>query len=522
VTENMLCPFCLKENTITEVKEGGRSYYVCSEHAEPRIPVIYGENKNFPRDVISAVGFRGHGKTAYFASLFSSLDDLAKVWPNFYTFPIDEKGLDTVHDNIKMLKGGKLPTATPVNFPFPTIVQFSKMPRFKERFLIFYDTGGENFEKASRLVANANFVKRSQTAVFFLSLRDIDYNSQEMARLLAVYIMGLKEIGGDPKQQNLLVVLTKGDLLAPKLEKHNEIWDYLVNGDTKNLQYANLKTQLAEMNKISKSLKDFIRNDIGAAGFVALGENNFRAVDFCIISALGAAPKGDQLDISVTPKRIFDPILWVMNNSSDPINIIRNFFFKIKTSFSNFIKRAQTSTKKETQAPPPPVIREPINYRNVVKYGAAALVLALVILFLYFPGVFPRFSLPEFNLAQTPATTTSAIAVNAKNLDIRSYGDYLAAGQTNAYYFDIAQNGENIEMIKVFAQAKSGNIITAAVGFNYAPSIENDKYDYLSSTSTTSDYAVIQINNPTPGRYYVMVKGITGSGDTRISRSLFK
>jgi hypothetical protein len=77
-------------------------------------------------------------------------------------------------------------------------------------------------------------------------------------------------------------------------------------------------------------------------------------------------------------------------------------------------------------------------------------------------------------------------------------------------------------MIKVFAQAKSGNIITAAVGFNYAPSIENDKYDYLSSTSTTSDYAVIQINNPTPGRYYVMVKGITGSGDTRISRSLFK
>lgn len=515
----MLCPFCLKENTITKVEEGGRSYYVCSEHAEPRIPVIYGENNNFPRDVISAVGFRGHGKTAYFASLFSSLDDLAKVWPNFYTFPIDEKGLDTVHDNIKMLKGGKLPTATPVNFPFPTIVQFSKMPRFKERFLIFYDTGGENFEKASRLIANANFVKRSQTAVFFLSLRDIDYNSQEMARLLAVYIMGLKEIGGDPKQQNLLVVLTKGDLLAPKLEKHNEIWNYLVNGDTKNLQYANLKIQLAEMNKISKSLKGFIRNDIGAAGFVALGENNFRSVDFCIISALGAAPKGDQLDISVTPKRIFDPILWVMNNSTGWFP----FFFRVKTSFSNFVKRAQTSTKKETPAPPPPVRREPINYRSVVKYGAGALILAVVILFLYYPGVFPAVSLPAFNLAQTPATaTTTAIAVNAKNLDTRSYGDYLSEGQTNAYYFDIADNGENIEMIKVFAQAKSGNIITSAVGFNYAPSIENDRYDYLSSSSRTSDFSVIQINNPMPGRYYVMVKGITGSGDTKISRSLYK
>lgn len=513
----MLCPFCLKENTIKRVEEGGRAYYICSEHAEPRIPITYGENYKIPRDVISAIGFSGHGKTAYFASLFSSLDDLARVWPNFSTFPIDEKGLDTVHDNIKLLKGGHLPSATPVNFPFPTIVQFSDMPKFKDRFLIFYDTGGENFEKASRLIANANFVRRSQTAVFFMSLNDLDYNPQEMARLLQVYIMGLKEIGGEPKQQSLLVVLTKGDLLAQKIENRPDIWNYLVNGDTRNIQYANISNQISDMKKISKSLKAFIREDIGASNFVALGEKNFRAVDFCIISALGAAPKGDQLDISVTPKRIFDPILWVMNNSTGWFP----FFFRVKTSVSNFIKKAQTSTKKETPPPPPPERREPINYRNIAKYGAATLVLALAILFLYSPSIFPSFSLPDFNLAQTSTTTTPAIAVNAKNLDIRSYGDYLAAGQTNAYYFDIAQNGKNVEMIKVFAQVKSGNIVTAAVGFNYVPSIENGKYDFQSSTSATSSDAVIQINTPMPGRYYVVVKGIAGGGDTRISRTIY-
>jgi hypothetical protein len=350
-----------------------------------------------------------------------------------------------------------------------------------------------------------------------MSLPDLEYNTHQMHHLLAVYLQGLKDLGGNPKEQNLLVVLTKGDLLAPKLEKHSEIWNYLVNGDTKNLQYANLNSQLAEMKKISKSLKLFIRDDIGAIDFVNLGEKHFRAVDFCIISALGAAPKGDQLDISVTPKRIFDPILWVMNNSTGWFA----FFFRLKVSLSNLIKKAQTSTKKETQAPSPSVEKKPINYRNIAKYGAGALILALVILFLYYPSVFPALSLPAFNLAQTPATTTPAIAVNAKNLDTRSYGDYLAAGQTNAYYFDIAENGENIQMIKVFAQAKSGNIITAAVGLNYAPSIENDKYDYLSSTSTTSDYAVIQINNPMPGRYYVIVKGVAGSGDTKVSRSFY-
>lgn len=515
----MLCPFCLKENTIKKVDEGGRPYYVCSEHAEPRIPFIYGENYKTPRDVISAIGFRGHGKTAYFASLFWSLDDLARVWPNFCTFPIDEKGLDTVHDNIKMLKGGKLPSATPINFPFPTIVQFSNMPRFKERFLIFYDTGGENFEKASRLIANANFVKRSQTAVFFLSLRDIDYDSQEMARLLAVYIMGLREIGGDPKQQNLLVVLTKGDLLAPKLEKYNEIWNYLVNGDTKNLQYANLKAQLAEMNQISKSLKGFIRNDIGAAGFVALGEKNFRAVDFCIISALGAAPKGDQLEISVTPKRIFDPILWVMNNSTG----WSPFFFRVRTSFTNFIKRAQTWAKKEYHAPPPPVIRKPINYRNIAKFGAVTLILALVILFLYYPGVFPTVSLPKFIPTQssTPIPTQSN-AVIAKDLNAYPNGDFLQEGQTNTYFFDIPDKNTNLKVMKIITYAKSGNKILTAVGFNYVPSIENQKYDYLSEPGTWvhSVDVVTEIYNPKPGRYFVTVQGIKGSGDIKVSRTV--
>ena len=312
----MLCPFCLKEDTIKKIEEKGRSYYVCSEHPEPKIPIIYAENERIPRDIISAIGFRGHGKSAYFASLFSSLDDLARVWTGFYTFPIDEQSLVTVHDNVNLLKSGKLPNATPVNFPMPTIVQFSNMPKFKDRFLIFYDTAGENYERASRLVNNASFVTRSQTAIFFISLHDLEYDPQEMTRLLAVYIMGLKDLGGDPKQQHLLVVLTKGDLLAPKLESHEQIWKYLVNGDVKNLQYSDIKSQMKEMKEISMLLKEFIIKDIGASMFLNLGKANFRSVEISIISALGAAPRGGQLDLIATPKRIFDPILWVMNNST--------------------------------------------------------------------------------------------------------------------------------------------------------------------------------------------------------------
>jgi hypothetical protein len=73
---------------------------------------------------------------------------------------------------------------------------------------------------------------------------------------------------------------------------------------------------MTDMKKISKLLKEFLRDDIGALNFIALGEKSFRNIEISIISALGSAPKGDQLDISATPKRIFDPILWVMNNST--------------------------------------------------------------------------------------------------------------------------------------------------------------------------------------------------------------
>jgi len=317
----MLCPFCLKENTITKVEEGGRTKYVCSEHPEPTIPIIYAEKDKIPRDLISAIGFRGHGKSAYFTSLFASLDSLSHrdIWPRFSYNPVNEQSLDIVYTNVKAFNDGKLPPATPVNFPIPTIVEFSDMPKFKDRFLIFYDTGGENFERASRLIKNAEFVKKSQTAIFFISLNDIDYNPQEMHRLLSVYIQGLKEIGGNPKDQQLLVVLTKGDLLSKKLKEYPAIWEYLVKGSVKNPRYSNIRSQMSDMKKISRLLRDFLEDDIGAGTFIQLGRKNFQNVEFCIISALGSAPKGDQLDINATPKRIFDPIIWVMKNSTSLI-----------------------------------------------------------------------------------------------------------------------------------------------------------------------------------------------------------
>jgi hypothetical protein len=61
--------------------------------------------------------------------------------------------------------------------------------------------------------------------------------------------------------------------------------------------------------------------------------------------------------------------------------------------------------------------KKPIGYR---KFGVATLILALVILFLYFFGVFPAFSLPASDFPPTPAPTMSTVtAVGAKDLATR-------------------------------------------------------------------------------------------------------
>lgn len=367
----MLCPFCLKENTIHKIEEGGRTSYVCSEHPEPKIPIIYAEKDKIPRDLISAIGFRGHGKSAYFTSLFASLDSLShpNIWPRFSHNPVNEQSLDIVYTNVRAFNEGKLPIATPMNFPIPTIVEFSDMPKFNDRFLIFYDTGGESYERASRLIKNAEFVKKSQTAIFFISLHDIDYNPQEMSRLLSVYIQGLKELGGDPKQQHLLIVLTKGDLLFKKLTDYPSVWEYLSKGSIKNTRYSNIRSQISDMKKVSKLLKEFLTEDIGAGGFINLGKKNFKNVEVCIISALGSAPKGDQLDINATPKRIFDPIIWVMQNST---SLIPPFFF-------NLIPSKKTVSPIIHPIPPVP----PRPYKKYIQATSALFLIAAVLWIVY-------------------------------------------------------------------------------------------------------------------------------------------
>jgi len=309
----------------------------------------------YPPVVVSAVGFSGHGKTTFLASLFNIMERIASILPRFSTLALDEESLDIVNQNRAMLIQGELPASTPKNFPRPTIVRAGMIPRYGKRHLLFYDASGEAFERPTELVQYASFVKHSETVMFLVSLKDLEEPKTEMSEgakrsvhnLLQVYIQGIRKLGGYPQKQHLVIVYTKADELREwlvpenalegeermpsqigeeglrKLKKRpmktdwSDIWEYLVSDNLE--ETANLRKYISQMKRISKRLREFTEWELNVHNFLNLSEESFKSIEFSIISALGAKPVGSQLHVSATPRRVIDPLLWMVQKSTLPL-----------------------------------------------------------------------------------------------------------------------------------------------------------------------------------------------------------
>ena len=314
----MLCSFCLDDVRFKQEKIGGHlaSIYLCPTCNE-QVPALYSQDyRKYPPIVISAVGFRQHGKTVYFASLFYTLKKLtlARDWPDFFTMGLNEDSLDTVYTNARMLDAGALPDSTPKNFPRPTMIRSEGMPMQPDCTLLFFDTGGECFEKPTQLVQFAGFVKRAKAAMLLISIADMTDVRAEMQKLLNTYVVGMGELGGKTKEQHLVVVFTKADRLVSCLTgQWSDLYGYLVEGAVDDM--AQTDGYIERMQQISARLYDFTEQELQAHEFINAAEANFKSINFSIISALGTEPQGARLSVQIIPRRILDPVLWVMEKS---------------------------------------------------------------------------------------------------------------------------------------------------------------------------------------------------------------
>ena len=188
---------------------------------------------------------------------------------------------------------------------------------------------GELFDPR-RSDPRGRFSRARQDLIFFFSFFQykpvgLDFDGEKMHELLSTYVQGLIELGGEPSEQHLLVVFSKGDLLGSRLDRWESIRSYLQAGDLDNLQNLRLKAHIAGMAEVSAHLKSFTEKELGAQQFINFACDQFKSLEFSIISSLGAKPVENRLQVEITPRCIFDPLFWVTYKSLGWLR--RKFFF---------------------------------------------------------------------------------------------------------------------------------------------------------------------------------------------------
>lgn len=308
----ILCPFCLRNVPARSLK--------CSNiGCERDLPRLYTDDfQQIPLSIVSAVGFSSHGKTVYLATLLHVLDELSQYWRGYYRQALNESSIEFIEANRKLLlKDGKLPNSTPTNFRETSIWRLANVPNLGDRRLLIYDTAGENFQKVYSLKENAGYISRSPVVLFFVSVpfivQDESDPASEIDKLLQTYILGMRELSSNTKNQHLVIVYTWGDMMEDKLTEYPAVVNYLNKSEL--APGWDMPSYLREMASISSLLKQFTYRTLKAGSFHNMAHGNFASVECCMVSSLGRPPAKGRLTMELSPRRVIDPLLWVIQKT---------------------------------------------------------------------------------------------------------------------------------------------------------------------------------------------------------------
>jgi parallel beta-helix repeat protein len=365
----MRCPFCLTEVTefAQDVDASNRPVLVCPDAAcrEVGVPMLYAQDyEQFPAIPFSIIGLRGHGKTVFLTSLLHEFAELGKRWPEFYSAPLDEESFKEVEARLAEMRAGRLPEATRMVFPRAEILRLQHIPRVGGCHLMMFDTSGEAFQTVNGVMSYARYVKRSSAVVWLISLENME-SPEELDRVLTVYLQALAEMNSDARKQELIVVLTKGDLLltsekVPELpEKARE---FLMEHELDPRTDSWLR-----LDRLSRDLKDWLLEG-GYHQFVNRAEDSFAAVRCCIISAQGADAPNGELTFNLMPRGVLAPLFWLWRQLAPPVWVEApddggvQLFFSLEDAFAESEPDSTIHLSAMTYR-----LREPLQIRQGVR-----------------------------------------------------------------------------------------------------------------------------------------------------------
>jgi hypothetical protein len=327
---SLICCYCLAE--LRSRKPPQRCPKCKSE-----LPVqyVYDYDSN-PPFFVQMFGWSAAGKTTFISALTLMLVRMSEVWPRYTWSAATDGSHRKVREMNAYFAKGIMPQITSLGPQEIYIMMLRHMELFGGRSLVLRDCAGEVFDTMEIPLEQAPYLLNTPTTLMLISLPDLPYaGGRTIEMLLTNYLNTLMKHGVDfdRERRKLVVVLTKADLI-PNLPiglryylLADSLWaamykkEPVEHVDTATVLDATaMYDYLKTMKQVSDKIRDWIQQDASGKAFVRLAESKNLEMRFSLISSTGGAvSEGNTAPVTLSPKRVLDPLFWALAFQNDDI-----------------------------------------------------------------------------------------------------------------------------------------------------------------------------------------------------------
>ncbi|MDR0309317.1 MAG: hypothetical protein LBH88_00960 [Candidatus Methanoplasma sp.] len=291
--------------------------------------------------VFVLLGPKGVGKSHYIAVLIDQLkNSFSKEFNAIMSSATDRTTLKYREMYYKRLyeEGRKL--APTLSFeeskesrePMIYYLKFFKGDSSRVYTLAFFDTAGEDLDSTGKMMGlNLNsFISRASGIVFLVDPLQIPYintrirmdnkppTGVNVANMLSD-IVNIIRTNKSLKMKDqitipLAVVLTKADVLMKAPENDEESSILFGLNSSLNIERERGKYDKTNFEQISAEIEEYMRRAVSTAFTQTAKE--FKEHSYFAVSALGSNPTGNVLTRGISPMRVEDPFIWLLNCES--------------------------------------------------------------------------------------------------------------------------------------------------------------------------------------------------------------
>lgn len=204
----------------------------------------------------------------------------------------------------------------PLIFPIRFMNRISK----QVATLTFYDTAGENLDSPDKMVVNNKYIPNANGIILLLdplqipAVREklkgkitLPAQNTDISEILSRIVQNIRDVRNIKGKIKIPIALafTKLDTL----ESFNIIKeDSSLRNESEHLKKGVFSME--DFENVNLEIKDILENYYNSELEQLL--KNFSNYAFFALSSLGASPIGTKLSKEITPKRVLDPLLWIL------------------------------------------------------------------------------------------------------------------------------------------------------------------------------------------------------------------